>query len=288
MNLDKKAMIAISSDLERLRSRAQSVVHDIEYFQMWDAHNPNSQRSYDNESMLYASLDKCLIELSSRLVVYADALDMPNLAKQVLIWQKRWSKEALRALDVWRSSDESGLYSPPLDELSPFIRALLHLARTENAELSELLTIESKERLRHCLESIPVMCRKLKMNPSSEKNVQDILDILLGAAFQDYTRRVQISKPLVNFKPDGGIESLNIAIECKFIDSEKELKTALRGIHEDISGYSGSKDWTEFWTLIYMTEPFETEKAFTAALDKSESAEAWKHVLVVGPGGRSQ
>jgi len=104
----------------------------------------------------------------------------------------------------------------------------------------------------------------------------------LENVFPDYTRTLAVAKPLMSFRPDGGITSLKTAIECKFVAKEKDLKTALHGLTEDLSGYSGSLDWTHFYSVIYMSRPYAVEGQFIHSLGESGNAGHWTTIVVTG------
>jgi hypothetical protein len=82
------------------------------------------------------------------------------------------------------------------------------------------------------------------------------------------------------------VVSLRTAIEFKFADSVGEVKTALSGILEDLSGYEGSRDWTRFFSVVYMTGAYCVEQEFAHAMSGSRNAQSWEPILVVGDGGR--
>src|SRR5215471_3256255 len=56
-------------------------------------------------------------------------------------------------------------------------------------------------------------------------------------------------------------------------------------IFEDISGYTGSLDWTRFYTVVYQTEAFETEPRIKQELARAGTV-TWQGILVTGSGGR--
>jgi hypothetical protein len=71
------------------------------------------------------------------------------------------------------------------------------------------------------------------------------------------------------------------------VASQQELSKALGGVFEDANGYSGSKDWTTFYTLIYQTEAFESEDRFKSEMTRAGLI-TWKTILVTGQGRRER
>ncbi len=117
--------------------------------------------------------------------------------------------------------------------------------------------------------------------PMKEKDVQDVMNDYLGVCFNDYVKEPVIAGGLKAFRPDGGVRSLKTAIEFKFVRSRQELNTALGGIFEDSAGYKGSADWVRFFSVVYMTEPFEREARFKSELVRGECF-TWTPILVNG------
>src|SRR4029077_18280040 len=111
--------------------------------------------------------------------------------------------------------------------------------------------------LERLLRNTAVLVRKRSVQPKNEKEVRDVMHDYLEATFTEYRRDVKISGIIRDFKPDGGVRNLKAAIEYKFADSKEEVWKAMGGIFEDVSGYSGSLDWTRFYSVIYQTEAFE-------------------------------
>jgi len=56
---------------------------------------------------------------------------------------------------------------------------------------------------------------------------------------------------------------------------------ALTGILEDVSDYSGSRDWTRFYSVIYQTEAFDSEERVRREVTRI-GAISWTPVLVTG------
>jgi hypothetical protein len=123
-------------------------------------------------------------------------------------------------------------------------------------------------------------------NPSAEADVQKIMNSILEGTFgADFIARPAISQTFKNFVPDGGIKSIGTALEFKFIDSEAELKVAIDGIYADISGYSDSKDWHQFITILYMTDSFRSPKTIEEEI-ANKGFGRWRAIPIIGKGER--
>lgn len=225
--------------------------------------------------------------LSARLQLYCEAFSLPETRRAAQNWHERWPTPKLGETKHWSTSDGDGQGSPALDEIQPLVDGLIALLRPRPTEPPQTAADRfARQRLEHCLRSIAKIIHEHKATPTSEADVQKVLHSHLEGVFDDYTRTLTIAKPLASFKPDGGLTSLRAAIECKFVDNEDELATAMHGITEDLSGYAGSRDWTTFYTLIYMTGPYTTERHVSRALGLSGNAGTWTVIVVTGAGGR--
>jgi hypothetical protein len=60
------------------------------------------------------------------------------------------------------------------------------------------------------------------------------------------------------------------------------------GIFEDVSGYSGTLDWTRFYTVIYQTKAFESEDRIKSELARAGTLLTWKALLVTGAGAHKK
>lgn len=128
-----------------------------------------------------------------------------------------------------------------------------------------------------------VLVKRRGVIPSREFDVQTVMHDYLGAFFIEYRPTVSIPGTITDFKPDCGVRNLNVAIEFKFAQNEPEVRRAMRGILEDISGYAGSRDWNRFYTVIYQTAAFESEDRVRSELTRA-GALTWKAILVTGAG----
>jgi hypothetical protein len=140
--------------------------------------------------------------------------------------------------------------------------------------------------LERLLRNTHVLVRKRNVQPKNEKEVRDVMHDYLEATFTEYRRDVKIPGIIRDFKPDGGVRNLKAAIEYKFADSKEEVSKMMGGIFEDVSGYSGSLDWTRFYSVVYQTEAFESEDRIKSEMARAGTLMTWKTILVTGAGAR--
>lgn len=126
------------------------------------------------------------------------------------------------------------------------------------------------------------------VEPTKEADVQQIMDEYMETIYgADFRRHFNIPGVVKNFRPDAGVVSLEAAIEFKFVDSAEEFKKAVSGLFEDAGGYKGSRDWSHFYSVIYMTGAFGTAEQAIEAFGVAEMVD-WKPILVTGRGERKK
>jgi hypothetical protein len=174
------------------------------------------------------------------------------------------------------------IYSPALSYMQAFISAINSVC------MEERTTTASNEYLKRILLSTPNIIRNHKVEPKDEADVRNAIWRELSLAFPETMRDVPIPKIFQTFKPDIGITSLKTAVEYKFVDTSEELKTAVRGIYEDVTGYEGSTEWEYFYAVVYQTEPFCTLDQLIAEFKMSNVPKKWQLILVGGYGDRER
>jgi hypothetical protein len=217
-----------------------------------------------------------LLKRVSQLVLMC--LEAAGLVATRVDFQNTWKIFDLSATEPIQEYDI--LYSEPCDYLKNTIEGLRLIAN--NGE-SPTETVDL-QRLRDLLEATPTFLRKRNMAPQREHDIQKIMVDYLEACFP----RGLVSSPTIpgfvkNFKADAGVLHLKAAVEFKFASSLPEVKQAMSGIIEDTAGYKGSLDWTRFYSVVYMTEPFVQPARFRADMARV-GALNWVLILVNGAG----
>lgn len=217
----------------------------------------------------------CLQRTRDILLIGCEALGLPETRAELSgRWEELDKKGAIEHMD----------YLPEVESFHSEAESLLWTAFEALRAISgqpSMSPIEAFQidRLENLLRSAPALLRRRNVVPKKEKDVQQVLSDYFHVAFPDYLDNVTVHGFTKNFKPDGGVRSIHTAIEYKFARSQEELKTAVSGVLEDTAGYEGSKDWTRFISLIYMTEPFEIEERLELDLSRV-GAHSWKGILV--------
>lgn len=229
-----------------------------------------------------ARLKERLPQAAERMAAYLEMSGMNETRKEFLA---RW-KEFEPHLDKtkWDHSDESDdLSSPALDFLERQYWSFRDMLPRGSEKPKEAVDTHVLEKLfGYVLRSTATILRNYNVTPTCETDIKRAMTKHLETVFADYTTQLTIAKPLVSFKPDGGVRSLQSAVEFKLCESEADVKTAIHGITEDLAGYSGSLDWTKFYTVVYQTKPFTNESQFQAALSGSGKADRWNFIVVTG------
>jgi hypothetical protein len=227
------------------------------------------------------ALEGYLEEAAVLLAITLDVAGVQGIQSQLSERWRQFSKSGVG--DTRYLSQVDYLESKPLTYLESVIKGV-RLFLGNVAESFQAYELAKLDRL---LRNSAVLVHQRGVDPKKEHEVQNIMLDYLDAFFPQFTRRVQIPGSIKNFKPDGGIVNLKAAIEFKFAADYSEVTKALSGIFEDVSGYSGSADWTRFYAVVYQTQPFVSEDRFHADFEKA-NAKNWTPILVNGSGGRAK
>jgi len=165
---------------------------------------------------------------------------------------------------------------------------LFSISALLGADLAKQQLEEKKSTLEGILFNTPKIIFDRGVEPKNEAEVRKCVFDLLIHIFPDTVRETPIIQNTKTYKPDIGIKSLSTAIEYKFADSVEEVKKAVGGLYEDMRGYSGSKDWTNFYAVIYMTDAFFTQQQIMSEFEHTSEDENWKPLLVIGKGARAK
>lgn len=180
--------------------------------------------------------------------------------------------------------DEDGdLHSASLDFLGRYISMMDKLYPSMDETDQDRARVQLLEQI---LKNTPKILLDRNVKPAKEATVYQAVGSVLSLVFPDFTFRVNLPKPLKNYKPDFGIPELSAAVEYKFAVSEEEVKTALDGIFSDMHGYAGSPAWKVFYAVIYMTDHFFTREQIEAHATMAEGRQNWKILPVYGAGAK--
>lgn len=151
----------------------------------------------------------------------------------------------------------------------------------ENRKREMIRLLEERLRL------IPHYLEELGVQPTSEPEVHAPVRAWLSTEYtEDFEDKPKIARPIKAFEPDFGFYDLQVAIELKYVDSKEEVKRALGGVFEDVSGYRPGH-YKTFITVIYQTKAFTNDKRFQAELNRSGIAD-WRAIVVTGSGARTK
>lgn len=279
-NVQTNQVLKVISDL---LSRPRRTLREIYSVDMNIFHSGENEELEQRRSSLQERLGYQLSSLGRQFPIF---LEMLGLFETRIRFVEEWKtfSDKLGKTEWWHTEEDHDIESKPLGFLYEIYRAIS--AQVEKIEVEDS-GIETKiERLEYILRCTPQILESRGIAPRREADIRKAMNEHLKYTFEDYCTNISIAKPLKSFKPDCGIISIGTAIEFKFCDSEKEVKTALSGIMEDLSGYAGSKDWKLFYSLVYMTGSYANEKQFPVRLGSSENASKWKPILVRGSGSR--
>jgi len=279
-NVQTNQALKVISDLLSRPSRTLSQIYSVDMNISFLGENKELEQRRSNLQ------ERLAYQLSSLGRQFPIFLEMLGLFETRIWFVEEWKtfSDNLGKTEWWHTEEDDDIESKPLGFLYEIYSAIS--AQVEKIEVEDSGIETNIERLEYILRRTPEILESRNITPSCEADIRKAMNEHLKYTFEDYSTNISIAKPLKSFKPDCGIISIGTAIEFKFCDSEKEVKTALSGIMEDLSGYAGSKDWKLFYSLVYMTGSYANEKQLRVSLGSSENASKWKSILVKGSGSR--
>lgn len=261
---------------------ANRLISDIERAEWNEMQYWGQERDYDEEKEFNKERLVDSLELIKLKIEFAhEFLGLPKMADRLKAELEKYNGkfgdlEFIPFVDVF--------FSPVKRILMRHLNALTSHIKIENEIDYE--NTNSKMLLEQILRGTPKMLFDRNIEPTNEAEVRNEVYKILIHVFPDTVREIPIAKVSKTYKPDIGVKRLKSAIEYKYVNSEKEAKTAIGGIFEDIQGYEGSEDWTTFYAVIYMTDNFLTQDQVEAEFKLSKVPHHWKPIVVFGKGNR--
>lgn len=279
--MEKKECIRALKGLDALHLEAKKVLDEIDELYMRGMYG---ETRTELEEFEYAEARQYFpIVMNKLFIITSFIIDATGLSGSYKMFKEDWDAFKTDGMGETKFNGEYDCtISLPFEYASTVIDGLKLFLGTEEAlhEIRELARFEST-----LSDAAHLVCKR-GLNPKNENDVHKVLRDYLEVCFTDYDHKPKLPGSIMHFEPDGGIISLKTAFELKFVSSKDELKTALRGILEDMNGYMGSLDWNRFYSVIYLTEPFESESKIRAELKKKAKSAHWKAIIVTGPGDR--
>lgn len=138
--------------------------------------------------------------------------------------------------------------------------------------------IQTLQRFREC-------CQYIQQPPENERDVQDIVWIMLRSQFDRLERESALPKfGVKSSKPDFGIPDLKVLIEVKFIGDKSDVGAIQEEVLADIPAYtSGTHGYTGVIVLVYdAAQKLRDAKPFIDALESCDGI--IKAIIVPGIG----
>lgn len=176
--------------------------------------------------------------------------------------------------------DPEDLFSEPLMQIDQVFDALSAVVHgSKDKELSGLALFE------RILRQTPYIVHdRTAHTPMSETEIRKPLFDLLKTVFPDCRREIPVSHIFKVYKADLGVTSLKALAEIKYAVDEKELRAQIGGIYEDVKGYSGDPQWTQFFAVFYTTDPIASPERIEEEFKLSRIG--WVPIVVHGTGTR--
>jgi len=240
---------------------------------------PSEAGGYEDPEAAFGSL---LVDLFETLLVVLEASQLPEARSRLLGQAPEWNKGNGIGHVEYDSRFEYAS-SKPYEYMERLVDSIRMCVGEERSSMEAYGLVQLEAILRRT----PVILRRRGCVPTREHDIQEIMQDYLEAFFLEYRPRPRIHGIVKDFEADCGVRDLKAAVEFKFAATAPEVARALSGVFEDIAGYSGSRDWTTFFSVIYQTEAFQSEDRVRTELTRA-GALTWKGLLVTGAGQRSR
>ena len=207
---------AIVSDLQTFSQSVRRHLESLEDLNLSEQVERNSQLLAGIADERRDSEDAVAFLLrtaAERLLVYSEGLGFLETRKRILAWADKWQGK-LDDIPTWSNTEANGRESPAFNELEPVIEALSVLLGSDTPP-PDPVERRNRELLEYGLRSLAKMCHTRGIVPTKEHECQTVMHDHLSSVFSDYVQGFSIAKPLMNFKPDGGVPSLKSAIESQ-------------------------------------------------------------------------
>ncbi|WP_431480834.1 hypothetical protein [Pseudomonas thivervalensis] len=126
----------------------------------------------------------------------------------------------------------------------------------------------------------------LNIDPSNETQVRNAVLNVMGYAFPDARKEVNLPQSIKNYRGDIGVISVSAVAEYKFADSKTSAKNCLDGLYADIKSYPIDGAWRHYYAVLYLTEAFYTQKDIEQAFKDVRADGYWTPIVLVGRGAR--
>lgn len=168
--------------------------------------------------------------------------------------------------------------------LTPDIRTFLApFEFAHSSEIDRLLKVAGVRYLENILRNTATIILDLKRDPQSEPEVYNAVKPVIYAVFPDAKGAgSNFLKTAKEYKPDILIPEIRVAVEYKYAQSEKRLKTLIDQICADQKGYSGDSDYALFYAVFYVTADFWGPARFAKAWEDCGFPKDWRGIYVVG------
>ena len=271
VTMDKDVVKNAIGGIDAILSKAKRALRELIYEKFGGGDDLGGYES-PSDAMVYH-----FDQLYDHLLVILEASEMPEARADLIA---KWS-EFKKLKGGLRHTDQFGDF----DHLtSPVIEYLDHVVSALRMTVSHEITSEEAwqlTRLEEMLRDTDNLVHRRKKAPANEMDLQAIMHDYLKACFPSFVSNPQIGGSIKNFKPDCGIRDIGVAIEFKIAHEHEDAVRAWSGVIEDTAGYKGSKDWTQFYAVVYQAKPFLPRSQATSDLKRIKAA-TWRAILVNG------
>ncbi len=195
------------------------------------------------------------------------------------LFLSNWGREYLHMSVESPSTDIIEIIEKFFDtliSLTPGSRIYQYNPRLENQQ-------EIDKKIQKCISILENLNRcqlRMKSPLKDEKELQDFVFPILKSHFEDLEDEFHLPRfGNIEYKPDFGIPSIKLLIECKYLRVKKDIKKIQKEIHDDAVGYlKASKQYTNLLVFVYNSKNIPMSDKFVKDIKKIKGI---KKVIIV-------
>jgi hypothetical protein len=118
-----------------------------------------------------------------------------------------------------------------------------------------------------------------KSEPQVYNSVKSVLKYLFPSSLHP---KSSFLTPFKGYVPDILIPEIHTAVEYKYADTEKKLKSQIDEITVDTKSYTGDEKYKIFYAVFYVTDDFWGIDKFEAVWKGKDFPKNWKFIYIIG------
>ena len=251
---------------------------------MWES---TTEETKKEDSYLYKETDiKINFEKKAQtiyklIVVYLETSNLNNYLTDFKTEFATLFTDKIKTLFDNKIDNDSGeMYSETVSRLWHFLSPFEF---SQQSYIDKLINQTGITYLEHILRNTQVIINEIKAKPTSEPQIYNAVKFVVKSVFPSALKPISgFFKSFKNYNPDILVPEIHTAVEYKYADSEKELKSQIDQVVADTKGYTGDTNYEIFYAVFYVTDDFWGIDKFDTVWKEIELPKNWKGIYIVG------